>query len=47
MNFDEFIRTKHGEECWALALDVDFLTYDERLMYAMALYKAIEWGKTH
>ena len=47
MNFDEFIHTNEGEQCWAMTLDVDFLTLDERLMYAMALYRAIEWGKTH
>lgn len=47
MNFDEFIRSKNGEFCWGLTLDVDFLTTDERLIYAMALYRAIEWGNTH
>ena len=47
MNFDEFIRSKNGEYCWGLTLDVDFLTPDERLIYAMALYRAIEWGNTH
>ena len=47
MTLKQLMDDSDFDMCWGLALEVDFLTEEERWTYAYNLYQAIKWAKSH